>query len=39
MAAAFGAAIRAGREAFLAGTGAVETLASASSPLTGFLYE
>lgn len=39
MGGAFGAAVRAGREAFLAGTGAVESLAAASSPLTGFLYE
>jgi thiazole synthase len=39
MAGAFAAAIRAGREAFLAGTGAVGTHATASSPLTGFLYE
>ncbi len=34
---AFGRAVRAGREAFLAGPGAKHTLAAASSPLTGFL--
>lgn len=40
MGAAFGEAVRAGRRAFLAGTGAVlESGASASSPLTGFLSE
>jgi thiazole synthase len=39
MAGAFAAAVRAGRAAFLAGTGAVNTAAAASSPLTGFLYE
>lgn len=39
MAGAFGAAIRAGRNAWHAGPGAVRTDASASSPLTGFLYE
>jgi len=39
MAGAFAAAVRAGRTAFLAGTGAVKAAASASSPLTGFLYE
>ena len=39
MAGAFAAAIRAGREAFMAGTGAIGTRAAASSPLTGFLYE
>ncbi len=40
MAAAFGAAVRAGREAFLAGTGPVAAdRAWASSPLTGFLDE
>lgn len=37
MAAAFGRAVRAGREAWLAGPGAVRQEASASSPLTGFL--
>ncbi|NJB68409.1 thiazole synthase [Desulfobaculum xiamenense] len=37
MARAFGDAVRAGREAFLAGAGATRTTASASSPLTGFL--
>jgi len=39
MAAAFAQAIRAGRRAWQAGLGAVGTLASASSPLTGFLHE
>ncbi len=40
MAAAFGAAVRAGREAFVAGVGAeVTNGAIASSPLTGFLGE
>lgn len=39
MAGAFAAAIRAGRDAFRAGTGAVGTIAAASSPLTGFLFE
>lgn len=39
MARAFGLAVRAGREAFLAGTGAVSESARASSPLTGFLHE
>lgn len=34
---AFGRAVAAGREAWLAGPGAVGTLAQASSPLTGFL--
>lgn len=34
---AFGRAVAAGREAFLSGPGAKSTLASASSPLTGFL--
>ena len=34
---AFGKAVAAGREAYLAGPGAVSTLAQASSPLTGFL--
>ncbi|AMK11411.1 MAG: thiazole synthase [Pseudodesulfovibrio sp.] len=37
MAAAFGDAVRAGREAYLAGPGAKRVLADASSPLTGFL--
>jgi thiazole synthase len=36
---AFGRAVRAGREAFLAGPGAVRAQANASSPLTGFLDE
>lgn len=36
---AFGRAVAAGREAFLAGPGAVSALARASSPLTGFLDE
>ena len=39
MAGAFAAAIRAGRQAFVSGTGAVGIQATASSPLTGFLYE
>lgn len=39
MAEAFAAAIRAGRDAWNAGPGAVHTRAAASSPLTGFLYE
>ena len=39
MAGAFGAAVRAGRKAWRAGPGAIRTKASASSPLTGFLYE
>jgi thiazole synthase len=39
MAGAFAAAIRAGRQAFMAGAGAVGTRATASSPLTGFLFE
>lgn len=37
MAAAFGAAVRAGRQAYLAGLGRIREVASASSPLTGFL--
>ena len=36
---AFGRAVKAGREAFLAGAGAVRRRASASSPRTGFLHE
>ncbi|MBU1610875.1 MAG: thiazole synthase, partial [Proteobacteria bacterium] len=36
---AFGRAVLAGREAFLAGPGAKRQIASASSPLTGFLGE
>jgi thiazole synthase len=39
MAEAFGHAVHAGRQAFLAGTGAVQDTAKASSPLTGFLHE
>lgn len=39
MAAAFKAAVEAGRQAYLAGIGASRTLASASSPLTGFIRE
>lgn len=39
MAGAFGRAVRAGREAYLAGPGAVRKHADASSPLTGFLGE
>jgi len=37
MAEAFGQAVEAGRKAYLSGPGATCTLASASSPLTGFL--
>lgn len=37
MAQAFGQAVKAGRNAFLSGTGAVNKFAQASSPLTGFL--
>ncbi|MBU0943741.1 MAG: thiazole synthase [Proteobacteria bacterium] len=37
MAEAFGWAVRAGRAAFLSGTGATRKTAAASSPLTGFL--
>lgn len=39
MAEAFGQAVIAGRLAYLAGLGATKSLASASSPLTGFLNE
>jgi thiazole synthase len=39
MAAAFSKAVEAGRLAFLSGPGATLELASASSPLTGFLGE
>lgn len=39
MAYAFGLAVKAGRSAYLAGLGAVQEAASASSPLTGFLRE
>jgi len=39
MAYAFGCAVQAGREAYLAGIGGVQTYAQASSPLTGFLHE
>lgn len=39
MAGAFAAAIRAGRQAWRAGLGTVRDSATASSPLTGFLYE
>ena len=39
MAAAFGLAVRAGRQAYLSGLGAVSGAAVASSPLTGFLNE
>ncbi|MDU2065979.1 MAG: thiazole synthase [Sporomusaceae bacterium] len=39
MAKAFGQAVAAGRQAFLAGLGVDQTLARASSPLTGFLHE
>jgi thiazole synthase len=34
---AFGLAVKAGREAYLAGPGTVSVQARASSPLTGFL--
>lgn len=39
MAEAFGQAVSAGRKAFLAGPGAIQKYAVASSPLTGFLQE
>ncbi len=39
MADAFGKAVSAGRQAFIAGPGAISQEASASSPLTGFLRE
>ncbi|MFZ5592522.1 MAG: thiazole synthase [Bacillota bacterium] len=39
MAAAFGQAVQAGRQAYLAGLGPTRLYASASSPLTGFLRE
>lgn len=39
MAEAFELAVRSGRIAFIAGTGAVQDFAEASSPLTGFLNE
>lgn len=39
MARAFGKAVEAGREAYLAGPGSTAKRASASSPLTGFLFE
>ncbi|WP_425061265.1 Thiazole synthase [Sporomusa carbonis] len=39
MAEAFGLAVAAGRKAFLAGPGAIQDYAVASSPLTGFLRE
>lgn len=39
MARAFAQAVAAGRQAFLAGPGASQGTARASSPLTGFLYE
>lgn len=39
MADAFSLAVRAGRQAFLAGPGDVRPYAEASSPLTGFLWE
>jgi thiazole synthase len=39
MAEAFGQAVAAGRKAFLAGLGVDQTIAQASSPLTGFLHE
>jgi thiazole synthase len=37
MAEAFGQAVEAGRKAYLAGPGATQRFAEASSPLTGFL--
>lgn len=39
MAGAFGKAVQAGREAYLAGPGTESLVAAASSPLTGFLHE
>jgi thiazole synthase len=39
MAAAFARAIEAGRMAYIAGAGRERSMASASSPLTGFLYD
>jgi thiazole synthase len=39
MAGAFGLAVRAGRKAYLSGAGVMSEKASASSPLTGFLYD
>lgn len=39
MAEAFGLAVKAGRMAYLSGTGAVREYAEASSPLTGFLQD
>lgn len=39
MAEAFGLAVQAGRQAYLAGLGPVQTYAVASSPLTGFLRD
>ncbi len=39
MAAAFGKAVEAGREAYLAGLGKQQNQAEASSPLTGFLRD
>lgn len=39
MAAAFGQAVEAGRKAYLAGLGATQRFAKASSPLTGFLRD
>lgn len=39
MAEAFGKAVQAGRQAYLAGPGAAQNYAQASSPLTGFLNE
>jgi thiazole synthase len=39
MAEAFGKAVSAGRQAYLAGLGGAQDTARASSPLTGFLYE
>ncbi|MCP4682550.1 MAG: thiazole synthase [Desulfobacterales bacterium] len=39
MAKAFGIAVQAGRQAYLAGPGAVSNQANASSPLTGFLNQ
>ncbi len=39
MAEAFALAVKAGRAAYIAGTGTVKEYAEASSPLTGFLND
>ena len=39
MAEAFSLAVKAGRKAYISGTGRIKEYAEASSPLTGFLYE